>query len=269
MTLQRVGLHHPRVRLTLATAKSSAAAPAHSVVVEGTWAHEILLSTGTPAETFLWCPDLTRTERARACAHRMCAAASTAYEISEKVLGRLSEREKPDGLVSLARLPRWDVDTWQFGDSALVLVADGIEYAGNLGTLIRTADACRADCLVLVNRRVRLTHRRVFGASRGTVLSMPVLEFGSGSDAAAWLARHGFEVILADPRAERTYRDCAYRGPRTAVVVGSEGRGPSHGWSEWNVTAVSIPMLGCADSLNVATSAAILLFEARARRARW
>ncbi|MGH3488557.1 MAG: TrmH family RNA methyltransferase [Actinopolymorphaceae bacterium] len=269
MALQRVGLRHPRVRAALATAKSSAAGPSPYLVVEGTWAHERLLATGTQAETFLWCPDATRTERARDCAGRMCEQATAAYEISAKVLARLSEREKPDGLVSLARLPRWDVEAWKFGESALVLVADGIEYAGNLGTLIRTADACRADCLLLVNRRVRLTHRRVFGASRGTVLSTPVLEFGSGTDAAAWLARHRFEVILADPRADRSYRDCAYRGPRTAVVVGSEGRGPSREWSERNVTAVSIPMLGSADSLNVATSAAVLLFEARACHAGW
>ncbi|MEQ7123124.1 TrmH family RNA methyltransferase [Actinopolymorpha sp. B11F2] len=257
------------MRLTLATAKNSTAAPPRSIVVEGAWAHEMLLASGTKADTFLWCPGAARTTQARVCADRMCATASTAYEISEKVLARLSDREKPDGLVSLAQLPHWDAGTWEFGESALVLVADGIEYAGNLGTLIRTADACRAECLALVNRRVRLTHRRVFGASRGTVLSMPVLEFADGWEVAEWLDRHGFEVILANPRAGRTYRDCDYREARTAVVVGSEGRGPSRMWWGRPVTEVSIPMLGSADSLNVAASAAILLFGARARRAGW
>jgi RNA methyltransferase, TrmH family len=269
MALQRVGLHHPQVRLALATARNSASAPPRSIVVEGAWAHEMLIASGTKADAFLWCPVAARTTRARACADRMRATASRTYEISEKVLARLSDRERPDGLVSLVQLPRWDPGAWEFGESALVLVVDGIEYAGNLGTLIRTADACRADCLILVNRRVRLTHRRVFGASRGTVLSMPVLEFADGPEVAAWLDEHGFEVVLADPRATRTYRDCGYRGPRTAVVVGSEGRGPSAVWSERHVTPVSIPMLGDADSLNVAASAAILLFEARARRAGW
>ncbi|HZC26139.1 MAG TPA: TrmH family RNA methyltransferase, partial [Actinopolymorphaceae bacterium] len=136
-------------------------------------------------------------------------------------------------------------------------------------TLIRTADACRADCLVLANRQVRLTHPRVFGASRGTVLTTPVVEFETAAAASSWLDQRGFEVFLADPQASRTYRTCTFRGAPTAVVVGSEGRGPSSVWYEHNATTVAIPMLGVADSLNVSASAAILMFEARARKAGW
>jgi RNA methyltransferase, TrmH family len=269
MTLQRVGLAHPRVRHLLAVAKNAMPNPHNLFVVEGAWAHERLLAADVPIETFLWCPEAVRTDQARVCAARTREAAAVTYEISPKVLARASTREKPDGLVSVARLPAWDVQSLEFGESALVLVADGIEYAGNLGTLIRTADACRATCLVLANRQVRLTHPRVFGASRGTVLTTPVVEFGTAAAAAAWLGEQGFEVFLADPRAARTYRTCDFRGAPTAVVVGSEGRGPSPVWYEHNATTVSIPMLGVADSLNVAASAAILMFEARARKAGW
>jgi tRNA G18 (ribose-2'-O)-methylase SpoU len=269
MTLQRVGLAHPRVRHLLALVRNAVPNPHNLFVVEGAWAHERLLAAGVPVEMFLWCPEAARTDRAQACGARMRAAAAAAYEVSAKVLTRLSSREKPDGLLSLARLPTWDATTLEFGESALVLVADGIEYAGNLGTLIRTADACRADCLVLANRRVRLTHPRVFGASRGTVLTTPVVEFESSADAAGWLDKHGFEIFLADPQASRTYRTCTFRGAPTAVVVGSEGRGPSPVWYDRDATTVSIPMLGVADSLNVSASAAILMFEARARKAGW
>ncbi len=269
MALQRVGSTHPHVRQILAAARGGLPEPCDLFVVEGRWAHELLLAASTPVDTFLWCPDLARTSETYACAERIADVAAAAFEVSAKVLLRGCERAKPDGLLSLARLPTWESSSWEFGPQALVLVADGIEYAGNLGTLIRTADACRADCLVLTNRRVRRTHRRVFGASRGTVLTTPVVEFAGAAEAAAWLHGNGFEIFVADPSAARTFRTWTLSAPRTAVVVGSEGRGASRGWYEQGGASVSIPMLGVADSLNVATSAAILLFEARARIAGW
>jgi TrmH family RNA methyltransferase len=108
----------------------------------------------------------------------------------------------------------------------------------------------------------------VYSASRGTVLSTPVLEFDDIPQTAAWLRDHGFHIHLADPAATHSYRGAQYDGP-TAFVVGSEGGGLSRAWHEQGCEAVSIPMLGQADSLNVALSAGILLFEARARKEGW
>ncbi|NYH89944.1 TrmH family RNA methyltransferase [Actinopolymorpha rutila] len=255
------------MRPFLAAARNTAPPDEDHVVVEGTWAHEMLLAARTPVETFLWCPELVRTPEARRCADVLRARAETAYEIGPKVLTRLCGRARSDGLLALARLPRRTAAELDFGDRALVLVADGIEYAGNLGTLIRTADACSADCVVLVRRQVRPNHPRVFVASRGTVLTVPVVEFPDPVAAAAWLARRGFTVVVAEPGATRDYRTGDLSSPRTAVVVGSEGRGVSSGWYAARVRPVSIPMFGTADSLNVSVSAALLLYEARRTRA--
>ena len=268
MPSQRVGLHHPRVRQVLSLARNGAADD-HLFVAEGVWAHEMLARAGTFVETFLWCPDVCRGDRARACVERVSAMAEKAYEISPKVLARLTARARPDGLISVARLPRWDPAEVSVDESSLVLVVDGIEYAGNLGTLIRTADACHADCLLVTSRQVRLTHPRVFVASRGTVLTTPIVEFLGSAQAAEWLESRGFEIFLADPEATLTYRACGFRRAPTAVVVGSEGQGLPPAWYDRKVTAVSIPMLGTADSLNVSVSAAILLYEARAAKAGW
>ncbi|MGW0228945.1 TrmH family RNA methyltransferase [Actinopolymorpha singaporensis] len=263
MTPQRVGLHHPCLRPFLAAARNTAPPDEDHVVVEGTWAHEQLLAARTPVQTFLWCPELVRTPAARRCADVLRARAATAYEIGPRVLTRLCGRARPDGLLALARLPRRTAAELEFGSSALVLVADGIEYAGNLGTLVRTADACSADCVVLVRRQVRPNHPRVFVASRGTVLTVPLVEFPDPAAASAWLDRCGFTVVVAEPGATRDYRAGDLSGPRTAVVVGSEGRGVSSAWYAARVRPVSIPMFGTADSLNVSVSAALLLYEAR------
>jgi tRNA G18 (ribose-2'-O)-methylase SpoU len=256
-----VGAHHPAVRDLLTVRRD--AAPGR-IMIEGNWEHDRLLATKTPIDTFFWCPEAGTTYAV----DRIAERATEVYRISEKLLTRLSRKTRSDGLISVVRLPVWRPDTFRFTNSSLVLVADGVEYAGNLGTLIRTVDAANADCLVLTSRRARPSHPAVYSASRGTVLSTPLLEYDDIAQAAAWLRGHNFRIHLADPAATGSYRGADYDGP-TAFVVGSEGGGLSRAWHEQDCEAVSIPMLGQADSLNVALSAGILLFEARARKEGW
>ena len=258
-----IGAQHPRLRELLAVRKDSLPG---RILVEGNWEHSQLLTTPTTVDTFFYCPEAAEDTGT---AERVAARAAEVYRISPKLLARVTRKSRSDGLVSIAQLPVWHPRDFRFDESSLILVADGVEYAGNLGTLIRTVDAARADCLVLTSRRARRSHPAVYAASRGLVLSTPVLEFDDIPAAAGWLRRHGVEVHLADPSATGSYRGPAYRGRPTAFVVGSEGGGLSGVWHRQGFGAVSIPMLGQADSLNVALSAGILLFEARARKSDW
>jgi TrmH family RNA methyltransferase len=258
-----IGAQHPRVRELLAVRKDSVPG---RILVEGNWEHSQLLTTPTTVDTFFYCPEEAADTST---AERVAARAAEVHRISPKLYARVTRKSRSDGLVSIARLPVWHPKEFRFDESSLILVADGVEYAGNLGTLIRTVDAARADCLVLTSRRARRSHPAVYAASRGLVLSTPVLEFDDIPAAAAWLQEHGVEVHLADPSATGSYRVPQYRGRPTAFVVGSEGGGLSKVWHEQGFDQVSIPMLGQADSLNVALSAGILLFEARARKEGW
>jgi len=269
MALQHIGLQHPVFRDLLTLRKNEGRSAPDRIVVEGAWEHEQLLTSGAVVESFFWCPEASLSERSQRFAEEASSTALAAYRISERALARLTRQGRPDGLVSVARLPTWSPTGFRFGRSALVLVADGVEYAGNLGTLIRTVDAARADCLVLTNRRARRSHPKVLAASRGMVLRTPVLEFDSVTASADWLRTHGFRVLLADPGTSVSYRSVDYATAPTAIVVGSEGSGLPQEWRSQGFEAVSIPMLGSADSLNVALSAGILLFEARAHKNGW
>jgi len=269
MDLQQIGVSHPRIRQVLAIEKNTAPNPRKLFVAEGLWAHKLLLAQHVPVETFLWCPEAAYGDEARLRAGELAAVAQSAYQVSAKTLERISERDKPDGLLSIARLPQWAPEDLDFGRSALVMVADGMEIPGNLGTLIRTADACRADCVVLTNRRTRLTHPKLFRASQGMVLTVPIVEFGSPREAADWLRGHGFDVYLADTDGAKNYRSYHYRGRRTAFVLGAERYGIPKDWYEPDFRRVFVPMLGTADSLNVSISAAVLLYEARAQLDDW
>ena len=261
--LQPVGASHDVVRRYSRARRNALPRGDCVTAVAGGWAHEVVLAGDATVEVALWCPGDRANPALEATAAAVARRARGAYRISERTLGRLQPEASAPALLSLVRLPRWEPLRVLTGGHGLVLVADGIEYAGNLGTLVRTADACAADALVLTNATARVTHPKAFAASRGTVLTTPVLGYPTVAAARADLAAAGFTAYVADPAGATPYRAAGLGRGRTAVVVGSEGDGVAPEWRE-GLTRISIPMQGRADSLNVAASAAVLLFEARA-----
>jgi tRNA G18 (ribose-2'-O)-methylase SpoU len=258
-----IGAGHPYVRRYLLARRN--ALPRHEsvVAIAGMWAHQQALRLGASFEVFLYCPGEDSADRGlTTVVEALLGTADASYEISARTLARLHPGANAPGLLSLVRLPGWDAAPVLDGAAGTVLVADGIEYAGNLGALIRTVDASGADALVLTNPVARLTHPTVFSASRGTVLTTPTLEFTSVEGARGALATAGFEIVVADPAAVVDFRELRYGGPRTALVVGAEGAGVTDAWRAAASYRVSISMHGRADSLNVATAAAVLLFHA-------
>jgi tRNA G18 (ribose-2'-O)-methylase SpoU len=269
MDLQQIGLQHPRIRQLRHVLNNTAPNHRGLLVAEGLWAHETLLDLDAEIDLFLWCPEAAQAPGAYARAEQAAARARQAYRIAPRVLERIAERERPDGLVSLVALPRWEPEALPLRRQALVLVADAVEIPGNVGTLLRTLDACGGDCLVLTNRRVRLSHPKVFRGSRGMLLRVPILEFGEPADAVRWLREREFTTYLATPTAAgRPYHDVDFPA-RTAIVVGNERYGISRAWFDHGLAATSVPMLGAADSLNVSVCASILLYAARARASGW
>ena len=264
--LQQVGASHPAVRDVLAIQHNSAPNRFALVVAEGLWAAKIALKLGVRIDKFFICPELVRSDEARARARELVKCSRRSLRVSEKTFRRISERGEADGLLALVEMPRWEPEDIQFDASALVLVADGIEIPGNLGTLIRTLDACKTDLLILTNRRTRMSHPKVFRSSQGMSLAVPHIEFEDPCDAIAWLKAREFTVYLADTDESVNYRQPDYGG-RTAIVVGGERHGISNPWYAQSFQRVGVPMLGHADSLNVSVSASVLLYEARARKA--
>jgi tRNA G18 (ribose-2'-O)-methylase SpoU len=266
--LQQIGSSHPAIRQVLQLQRNQAAEDDTLTVAEGLWAHQTLSAEPVRIAVFLWCPEALRGPEAVAVAERIKARAEKVYQISARTLDRLSGRDKPDGLISVIAMPEWEPGQVHLGETALVLVADGIEQPGNLGTLVRTLDACGADCLVLTDTRTRRTNIKVFRASHGTILRVPTLSFEHTPDAMNWLDELGFQVYLADTEGAVRYSEVPFAA-RTAIVMGNERFGISRDWYRGDAVKVHIPMLGVADSLNVSISAAVLLYEARSRLDRW
>jgi TrmH family RNA methyltransferase len=261
--LRPIGAAHDDVRRYSRARRNLLPRAEHVTAVSGAWSHEVVLRSDAAIEVVLWCPGERAHPDLEAAAAAAAARAHRAYRISERTLARIQPDAASPALLSVVRLPRWDAGHVLGERARLMLVADGIEYAGNLGTLVRTADACAVDGLILTRATARVTHPKAFAASRGMVLTTPVLAYATVAEARADLAAAGFATYVADPAGATPYRSAGLGSGRTAVVVGSEGEGVSDEWRR-GLPRVAIPMRGRADSLNVAASAAVLLFEARA-----
>ena len=264
MSAQRwtaVGGAHPRVREYLQAKRRGR----EQAAVEGLWALERALAAAARIEAVFVCPELVRGPATARAVEAAEAAGAEVLQVGRRLLDRLVDRDGPDGLAALVALPRWRLDDLGTARaSTLVLVVDRVEKPGNLGTLVRCADGAGATAVLLTEAQVRPTHPQAVRASMGTIFSMPLVST-STDDALGWARRQRIRLVAADPRAAVPYRSADYRGP-VAVVVGSERQGLTERWRDAVDEAVSIPMLGTADSLNVGHAAALLLYEAVAVR---
>lgn len=268
MEFQQIGMSHPAVKDVLAIQNNTAPNRFGLFVAEGLWTARVALDTNLRIDTFYWCPELVHSDEATKRGHELADRARRSFQVSGKTMARMTERGNPDGIVATVEMPTWRPDEIELAESALALVTDGIEIPGNLGTLIRTLDACNADLLIMTNRRTRMSHPKVLRGSQGMSVRVPHIEFAETSEAIDWLKQRQFTVYLADTDDSVNYRALDYAG-RTALVVGSERYGITKPWYQHGFIRAGMPMLGYADSLNVSVSASVLLYEARARKEGW
>ncbi len=191
-------------------------------------------------------------------------AGAACFRCTPAVFRKIAYRDRPEGLLAVAPQVRKTLADLALSDPPLILVAEAIEKPGNLGTLLRTADAAGADAVIVCDERTDIHNPNVVRASIGTLFSLPVIE-ASSEEARAWLKERGIRLLAASPHAELDYTAADMR-PGVAIVVGAEQVGLSDPWMQAADLRVRIPMRGQADSLNVAAAATILLFEAVRQR---
>lgn len=235
--------------------------PEKQFVAEGIWLNKLLDDAGLRLRAVVLCPDLIRTAEVAALARSLCQKCDQRFTVSERVFCKIAEKERPDGILSVAYLPQYSTSDVALDDKSVVLVLDGVEIPGNVGTMMRVADGAGLQAVFICNRKARMTHPKLIQASMGSLFTLPFVEFESADDCAAALEKLGFEIYLTDSRAQKAYYDYPYGG-RTAFVMGSERYGISRGWYDKRVNLVSIPMFGKCDSLNVGVAATVVSYEA-------
>ena len=229
------------------------------LIVEGYREVKRALDNRIPVLKLFYCPALYQGKNEPALVARCAELDVPLFECTEPVFMKIAYRDRPEGLLALCPQIRRTLADLKLPACPFVVVAEHIEKPGNLGTMLRTADAAGAHALVVCDRCTDVNNPNVVRASIGTLFTVPVAE-ATTAETLAWLRQNGIRSLAASPHATKNYTDVDLTQP-IAIVVGAEQFGLSDAWMTQADDLVRIPMLGQADSLNVAAAATILLYE--------
>jgi RNA methyltransferase, TrmH family len=237
-------------------------------LVEGFEELTLAFQAGVVPTTLYYCPELMLDPGAQmATVAEVASLGGETVRLGRAAFERVAYREGPDGFIAVVPAVTRACADLHLGSDALVLLCQGVEKPGNLGAMLRTADAAGVAAVVAADPVTDWGNPNLVRASKGTVFSVPVCS-DSTARTLAWLREHDVALVATTPDTDLDFTDVDYTG-RVAVAVGAE----KHGLTDEVLAAaayrVRIPMVGRANSLNVATSAAVVLYEAvRQRRAR-
>ena len=226
------------------------------MLVEGYDEIQLALSAGHQPRTLLFSPEID--------SRQMIEPTAETLTVSRSVFEKLSYRENPDGWLAIFPMPHSTFADLKLGETPFIIVAESIEKPGNLGAILRTADAAHVDAVLLCDPRVDLWNPNVVRASRGALFSVPVIETENIS-ALEWLKRNRIRILAATPAANVDYTNVDLREP-IAVAVGTEDEGLTDFWLSNAEVKVKIPMMGKVNSLNVSVSTALIVYEAVRQR---
>ncbi|MFA5058229.1 MAG: RNA methyltransferase [Opitutaceae bacterium] len=273
-------LQNPRIKQLVKLRDRRSRDEAGLFLVEGYREVKRALAAGVKLTELYSGPDWFLGENEPALIEEAQRAGAPVFELSKEAFAKVSYRDRPDGLLAVA--PQWqrtldDLDKVVAGlgeagspgpttpaTAPFLLVIEAIEKPGNLGTILRSADAAGVDAVIVCDPVTDIFNPNVVRSSTGVLFSMPVV-VAAGVEVRAWLRARGIRAVATTPAAPALYTSTDLRGP-LAIVMGSEQYGLSEFWLKESDRLVRIPMAGQADSLNVAMAAIITLFEAVRQR---
>lgn len=192
------------------------------------------------------------------------APESKRIQLTQAVFEKIAYREGSDGLIALIRPKSHDLKHLNLPENPFLIVLEAVEKPGNLGAILRTADAAKVDAVIVCDPQTDVYNPNVVRSSIGCVFSVPIAVCSSG-EAMSWMKSKGVCVYAAELTAAQWYHLQDYTGA-SAVVMGTEADGLSPFWLKNADARIKIPMRGLIDSLNVSVSTAILTFEAMRQR---
>lgn len=247
---------NPKIKNVVRLQKVSERRAQNLIIVEGRREIERAVQCGFEIDTLFVCTGLATVDS--------LPAARITEEVSEEVFEKIAYREGSDGLLALIR-PRYaQLQDFTPRDNALILVLETVEKPGNLGAILRTADAAGVDAVIVADPRTDLFNPNAIRASLGCIFSVPLYSCNT-QECIQWLKKHHITIFCTYLKASIDYLDADFRGA-SAIVMGTEATGISQAWVDAADQNIIIEMNGIADSLNVSVSTAIVTFEAIRQR---
>jgi TrmH family RNA methyltransferase len=253
-------LQNPRIKNIIKLRERRMREKEGLMLVEGYYELEIALNSGLHPETIFMAPELVGEEMKGIDKYELLT-------VSRSVFEKMAYRENPDGWLAVFPTPRLALEDLTLGNMPFVIIAESIEKPGNLGAILRTADAAGVDAILVCDPLADLYNPNVVRASRGTVFTVPAVQI-TNAEALRWLRECGVKIFSASPAAQLSYENVDFCEP-VGIAVGSEDEGLSDFWLNNADATVRIPMYGKVNSLNVSISTAIIAYEVvRQRKSR-
>ena len=266
MMEQITSLQNPKIKqLLLLQQKSSERRKTGLFVVEGQQELQHCLEAGYEVDTVFLCPALYPPAGDPAVLPPE-AGAARCFQVSPDVYAKVAYRGTTEGVIAEVRCKSLRLEDLLLGEYPLIVVLESVEKPGNLGAILRSADASGVDAVVVCDPLTDLYNPNLIRSSVGAAFTVPCVACSS-ADCIAFLKQRGIKILTAQLQDSHLYYDTDMTCG-TAIVMGTEHDGLTDQWRQAADAHIRIPMLGQIDSLNVSVSAAILMFEAVRQRER-
>ena len=243
-------------------AKSKERKAQNLFVIEGARELHLALSAAYSLEAVFVCPELfSNTDYPEIQAE---IQTSKLFEVSPQVFQKIAYREHSDGIVALAKPKSHTLNDLNLPDNPFIIVLEAVEKPGNLGAILRTADAAKVDAVIVCDPLTDVYNPNVIRSSVGCVFTVP-LAVANHSDVYSFLKENRIRIFAAELQASQWYQDTDFT-QACALIMGTEADGLTGFWIDHADARIKIPMRGKIDSLNVSVSTAVLTFEAMRQR---
>jgi TrmH family RNA methyltransferase len=233
-------------------------------LIEGYRAVTRALDCNFHLEALYICPDWYLGQNEPTVVERTRAAGARIVQLGKDAFAKCAYRDRPEGLLGVGRQWRTRLIDIKLPDNPFLIVVEAIEKPGNLGTILRSADATGADAVIVCDAVTDLFNPNVVRASTGTLFRVPTV-VTTTADTLAFLRERHVQSVAAVVQATTNYTAIDYRHA-TAIVMGSEQFGLSPAWQQAATQPVRLPMLGLADSLNVSAATVVIAYEVLRQR---
>ena len=255
---QITSAQNPKIKLLLELQQKSSVRRQHGLfVVEGRREIERCINSGYQVDTLFWCSEIFGTEEPQVGGARL-------FQVTTDIYNKVAYRGGTEGVIAEVNVRQQTLKDLKLQKRALVVVMESVEKPGNVGAILRTADAANADAVIVCAPLTDLYNPNLIRASVGAFFSVPCVACTS-EECIKWLKENGIQILTAQLQDSCFYYE-SDMVRSTAIVVGTEATGLTDQWRQAADAHIRIPMLGIGDSLNVSVSAAILMFEAVRQR---
>jgi RNA methyltransferase, TrmH family len=258
-------VQNPRVRELVRLRETRHRADSKRFLIDGPREIERAFDAGWDLPEIFYCPELLQVrENSWEGLLARLGSRGEMLSVSPRVWEKIAFGNRRDGVLAVGIAPEFTLAKLELKGSPLVVVLEAVEKPGNLGAVLRSADAVQASAVLLADPQVDVLNPNVIRASAGTVFHVPIA-VDTSAMILSFLKEHHLNILVAHVGAERSIYDVEIEGG-IAVVLGNEARGVTGLWDSAGARSVRLPMLGRADSLNVSVTAAVMLYELQRRR---